>query len=77
MQYTIRGVPPEVDEAVRKRARESGRSLNEAAIDALAEGSGLRRKRRNVGDIAGSWRPDKALEEALAAQDCVDADMWQ
>src|ERR1700674_5724924 len=60
MQYTIRGV---VDHAIRERARAAGKSLNEAVVDALAEGAGVAgtpRKRRDLGDIAGTWKADKA-----------------
>ena len=80
MQYTIRGIPPALDNALRERARIAGKSLNEAAVDALAEGAGMaghRRKRRDLGDIAGKWKADKLLEAALAAQDHVDADLWR
>jgi hypothetical protein len=80
MQYTIRGVPKALDSALRERARASRKSLNEATIDALAEGSGLAdkaRKRRSFGDIAGTWKADKALEDALAAQDTVDEGLWK
>ena len=79
MQYTIRGVPPEVDAAIRRRARESGTSLNRAANGALAEGAGVyaARPRRDLRDIAGSWKRDRATEEALAAQDAVDEALWQ
>jgi hypothetical protein len=80
MQYTIRGIPPAVDDALRARARAAGKSLNEAAVDALAEGSGTaggRRKRRDLGDIAGTWKADKAVEAALADQDTVDEDLWR
>jgi hypothetical protein len=69
-----------VDQALRARARAAGKSLNEAAIDALAEGAGVAgvpRKRRDLGDIAGSWKGDKAVESALAAQDRVDEDLWR
>ena len=55
-------------------------SLNEAAVDALAEGAGLAgspRKRRDLQDIAGTWKSDKASEEALAAQDQVDEGLWR
>jgi len=72
-------MPEDVD-ALRERARAEGKSLNEAAIDALAEGAGLngtRRKRRDLSDIAGTWKPDKAFEEAIAAQDQVDEDLWR
>ena len=80
MQYTIRGVPAALDDALRARARADGKSLNEAAVAALAEGAGMTgvpRKRRDLGDIAGSWKADKGLETALAAQDRVDADLWR
>jgi hypothetical protein len=61
MQYTIRGIPPAVDSA-------------------LSEGSGMAgapRKRRDLGDIAGTWKAEKAVESALAAQDRVDEDLWR
>ena len=80
MQYTIRGIPAAVDDAIRERARAAGKSLNEAAVDALAEGAGLAgapRKRRDLGDIAGTWTADRGVESALAAQDQVDGDLWR
>ena len=80
MQYTIRGIPPSVDSALRERARAAGKSLNQAAVDALSEGSGIagaRRKRRVLDDIAGTWTGDKAVEAALADQDRVDEDLWR
>jgi hypothetical protein len=80
MQYTIRGIPAAVDNALRERARAAGKSLNEAAVDALTEGSGIagrRRKRRDLADIASTWKADKAVETALADQDRVDEDLWR
>ncbi len=80
MQYTIRGIPPAIDSALRARARADGTSLNEAAVAALAEGAGVSgapQRRRDLSDIAGTWKADKALEAALAAQDRVDEDLWR
>jgi hypothetical protein len=80
MQYTLRGIPSAVDHALRERARASGKSLNEAAVDALTEASGAtgaRRKRRDLADIAGTWKSDKAVAAALADQDRVDEDLWR
>lgn len=80
MQYTIRGVPTAVDAALRQRARAARKSLNEAAIDALTESSGVagkRTKRRDLGDIAGTWKNEKAVDDALADQDRVDAALWR
>jgi hypothetical protein len=78
VQYTVRGIPVDLDVALRARARAAGKSLNEAAIEALAEGTdmiGAPRKRRNLGDISGTWKADKAFEAAIAAQDRVDEDL--
>lgn len=62
-------------------ARENrGKSLNEVAIEALVRGSGIsgeRTQKRDLSDIAGTWRSDRALEEALAAQETIDQDMWK
>jgi hypothetical protein len=79
MQYTIRGVPATVDAAIRRRARETGVSLNRAAIDVLTEGAGVGRDRprRDLSDIAGSWKADRAIDDALAAQDVVDEALWR
>ena len=80
MQYTIRGIPPAVDAAIRQRARATGKSLNEATLDVLVEGSGMAgtpRKRRDLGDIAGTWRREKPVEDALADQDRIDPDLWR
>jgi hypothetical protein len=80
MQYTIRGIPPAINEAVRERARAEGKSLNEVAVEALADGLGLGASdivRRDLSDVAGTWKRDAAVEAALAAQDRVDEDLWK
>jgi hypothetical protein len=80
MQYTIRGIPPEVDEALRRRAHVAGKSLNEVAVDALREGAGVEavpRKRRDLSDIVGTWMSEPEVEAALADQDRIDEDLWR
>lgn len=80
MQYTIRGIPEALDSAVRERAKAEGKSLNEVAVEALADGLGLGDSdvvRRDVSDVAGTWKKDAAVEAALADQDQVDEDLWK
>jgi hypothetical protein len=80
MQYTIRRIPRTVDDAIRERARATGKSLNEAVVDVLADGAGVKgvpRKRRDLSDIAGTWKADKNFDAALADQDRVDKDLWR
>lgn len=80
MQYTIRNVPESLDAALRRSAREQGKSLNEVSLEALARGAGVvesRRRQRDLSHIAGSWREDPAVDSALAAQDTIDAELWR
>jgi hypothetical protein len=80
MQYTLRGIPHVVDEAIRERAKAEGRSLNEVAVAALADGLGLGDEdivRRDLSDVVGTWRKEGAVEAALAAQDRVDEGLWR
>ncbi len=67
-QYTIRSVPSRVDLVLRKRAKKTGRSLNDVALEALAKGSGV------VPDasfddldwfIGGKTLDDKAFDDAM------------
>ena len=80
MQYTIRQIPQSIDAALRRRAREQGKSLNEVTIQALARGAGLgenRGRQRDLADIVGTWRNDRAFDRALAAQDAIDKELWK
>lgn len=80
MQYTIRGIPAVVDDALRAPVREAGKSLNEVVVEALAASAGVpaaRRERRDLSDVAGTWKTDKAVESALSAQDEPDAGLWR
>jgi hypothetical protein len=80
MQYTIRNIPEILNEALRRTAREQGKSLNEVTVETLARGAGItqdRSRQRDFGDIAGTWREDAAFDSALAAQDTIDEEMWR
>lgn len=71
MQYTVRNVPEAVDALLRRRARQERKSLNEVALEAMQRGLGLSEsalKHRDLSDIAGSWKADRAADEALADQ---------
>jgi hypothetical protein len=80
MQYTLRNIPSTLDAALRRRAQEQRKSLNEVAIEALARGAGIsgeRTRKRDLSDIVGTWQHDPAFDEAIAAQDTVDEDLWR
>jgi predicted nucleic acid-binding protein len=56
MQYTIRNIPPALDEALRRKAERERKSLNEVAVELLAQALGVGApapRRRDLGDVAG------------------------
>jgi plasmid stability protein len=80
MQYTLRNIPPSLDAALRRKAREEGRSLNEVAVEALMRALGLEGepiRHRDLGDVAGTWEADPAVDDALDDQRRVDPELWQ
>jgi hypothetical protein len=80
MQYTIRGIPEGLDQELRRRAREEQKSLNEVAVEVLAQGLGLAEQevvQRDLSDIAGTWKKDAAIEAAIMDQDQIDESLWE
>ena len=80
MQYTVRKVPRAVDKAIRQRARARRKSLNQVAVEALADGLGVGKGEiaaRDLGDVAGTWVEDPATDAALAAQHRVVRSLWK
>ena len=79
-QYTIRNIPDSVDRELRARARKSGKSLNEAAIEALKRGVGVSGNDEvydDLDDLAGTWQQDEEFDAAIRDQDTVDRDAWR
>lgn len=80
MQYTLRNVPPFLDRALRRLSRQTGASLNDVLLEALAKGAGVAAERtpqRNLADLAGTWEEDTAFDNALQEQDTVDESLWR
>ena len=80
IQYTVRGVPKDVDQALRNRARREGKSLNETALGALRRGLGLdgaKRVRHDLDEFIGTWEDDPVIEQALEAQRKIDEELWR
>ena len=80
MQYTLRRIPKQVDAALRRRAKRERKTLNQVALEALAEGLGVleeTKKRRSVADLVGARRKDPELEAALEDQRRIDPELWR
>ena len=78
-QYTIRDVPEDVDRALRRRAKELGKSINRVALEALATAAGQEVQRRDLSFIAGSMSPREAdrVDEEVRRQRKIDPDLWR
>jgi len=79
MQYTVRNIPKNIDTELRRRARLEGKSLNEAALDAMARGLGQGKDEirfRDLSDIAGTWQEDAAFDAAIEDQQAIDPELW-
>lgn len=77
VQYTIRGVPREVDRLLRRKAARLKESLNQVIVDELTIAALGRKQRADFSDLVGRWSPDPAFDEILAAQRKVDWDKWK
>jgi hypothetical protein len=77
IQYTIRGVPREVDRALREKAARKKKSLNEIVLEELSAATSGQKRYADFSDIVGKWEPDPAFDEIIASQRQIDWDKWR
>ena len=79
-QYTIRAVPPAIDTALRRRARQEDKSLNAVVVEALARGLELGATMAEYTDLdglIGSWKDDKAFDRVITDFEQVNEEAWK
>jgi hypothetical protein len=77
VQYTVRGVPPEVDGALRKKAAQLKISLNQVVVAELTRATIGRPRKADFSDLVGQWTPDPAFDEIIASQRQIDWEKWK
>lgn len=82
LQYTVRDVPPELDNKLRASALSEQISLNQATLRAIERGLGLQGatvRYRNLRKIVKSTLPleTKLWDELLSKLDVVNPDDWK
>jgi plasmid stability protein len=79
MQYTVRNIPADLDRALKARAKKTGKSVNQLALEALSQSVGLAPKRRNLRDMPGAWSKREATEfdKFLAQHRRIDEELWK
>ncbi len=81
IQYTIRGIPQPVDQVIRKRAAQSGKSFNQTVVELLTLqtfGEKQITKMKTVDDLFGKGGEylDEDFDKAIAGFDEIDMDWW-
>jgi DNA-binding transcriptional regulator YbjK len=80
IQYTLRKVPQQVDQALRQRAQAEKRSLNEITIEVIEHGLGLTGKpvrHHDLDDLIGTWVHDSKFDQAVEEMDQIDTELWK
>jgi hypothetical protein len=77
IQYTIRGIPREVDRALRQKAARRKRSLNQVILEELTQATVGSRPKADFSELVGRWIPDPAFDEVISAQRQIDWDKWK
>lgn len=79
MQYTIRNIPPELDRALKARAKKLGKSVNQVALEVLAAGTGKAIRRRSLRNMPGAWSAKEAaeLDRFLEEHRSIDPELWK
>ena len=76
-QYTVRGIPLEVDRALRLKAALQKQSLNRVIVELLTKASTHPSRKTDLSDVTGGWIPDPAFDEILASQRQIARDLWK
>ena len=80
VQYTVRGLPAHVDKALRRKAKNGRKNLNEVLRDALireAVGTDLpERIYTDLDALVGSWVDVPGFDDAIEAQDRAEEALW-
>lgn len=79
MQYTIRNIPPELDRVLKERAKRLNRSVNQVALEALAQSVGETVRRRNLRSMSGAWSKEEAaaFDRSLKLHRVIDEELWK
>jgi hypothetical protein len=76
-QYTIRGIPAEVDSLLRKKAARRKQSLNQVILDELSAAITGSAQRADFKELVGQWTPDPQFDEIVKSQRKIDREKWK
>lgn len=79
---TVRNVPPELAEALRKEKNRRGKSVNQVVIELLRQALGLEPgqvRSNGLAALAGTWTQEELeeFEAAIAPLEVIDEELWR
>lgn len=77
IQYTIRGIPTSVDQALRRKAMKGGRSLNQLVVEELTAATIGSSAKADFSDVVGKWSTDEVFDDIIASQRQIDDSKWK
>lgn len=83
-QITLRIDDPAMEKMLRRKAKESGKSLNKVVLELLRGGAGMKRDKKvapgaSLAEFAGKWteKDVREFEEAIRSCEQIDEEMWK
>lgn len=82
-QITLRGLDPQIEEEIRKKARGSGKSLNRVVLDMLQKSADSEENKSaraaSLKRLAGGWNKEEAsaFNESIKLCEQIDEAMWK
>ena len=79
-QITIRGIAPEIEQKIRRSAKDSRKSINQVIKEIIyKEFKQFESPAASIKELAGGWSPKEAAEFELSIKSCeqIDEDMWK
>jgi hypothetical protein len=80
---TIRGIPKDVEETIRKQAKQKGLSLNKVVLSLLEKATGKtgpkKSRHHDLDHLSGAWSEaeEKQFSRDLATQRQIDEALWK
>jgi hypothetical protein len=83
-QITVRGIAPELEREIRRKAKSTGKSVNKVILELIGGSAGSEKRRRkpagaSIAELAGGWSEKEAreFEKAVRVFEETDEAVWR
>ena len=83
-QITVRGIAPDLEKQIRRKAKATGKSLNKVLLELIGGSAGSEKRRKkpagaSLAELAGGWSEKEAreFEDSVRVFEEIDAAVWK